>query len=174
MLNCRINKGVSDVCTTNVAGVLKLAIANWNESIKTTASEGGCVDSIDLGTEKVYNFSVMDGTGVANATGTIGGNNDHKYFVHSVSGQLPKLDCDLIGEFNNFLLGRVVFFVLTKNHDVFMFGADNGLTAETWEFTTGQGDGDQNGVAFTFSGSQPNGPVKLTSWEVVSALINKD
>lgn len=170
-LNCKIVKGIDAICQTNVSGVLRMAIANWSEDYTFTASSGGCVDSIDLGTEKAYNFAILDGTGNATSTGTIGGNNDSRYHQHAVTGQIAKLDCDLIGEYNNWFLGRVIVFVETKNHDVYAFGVDNGLTAEVWTYDSGTGEGDANGINFTFSGAQPNGPVKIVDWATVKALM---
>lgn len=170
-LNCKIVKGVEDSCTPNVSGVLRMAIANWSEDFTFTPSQGGCVDSIDLGSEKAYKFAIMEGTGNATSTGTIGGNNDSRYHQHAVTGQIAKLDCDLVGEYNNWFLGRVIIFVETKNCDVYAFGVDNGLTAEVWTYDTGTADGDANGINFTFSGAQPNAPVKISDWSVVKGLM---
>lgn len=173
-LNCKISKGVEDICQPNVSGVLRMAIANWDESYVFTASQGSayCIDSIDLGSEKAYNFAIMDGTGQATSTGTIGGNNDSRYHQHSVTGQIAKLDCDLLGDYNNFFLGKVIVFVETKNREVFAFGVDNGLRASTWTYDTGAGEGDANGINFVFEGSQPNPPLKIASWDVVKGLMN--
>ena len=172
-LNCKIVKGINDSCTPNVAGVLRMAIANWDESYTFTASSGSpfCIDTVDLGTEKAYNFAIMDSTGQATSTGTIGGNNDSRYHQHSVTGQIAKLDCDLLGDYNNFFLGKVIVFVETRNREVFAFGVDNGLRASTWTYDTGAGEGDANGVNFVFEGSQPNPPLKIASWSVVTGLM---
>ena len=170
-LNCKIVKGIDAICQTNVSGVLRMAIANWSDDYTFTASSGGCVDSIDLGNEKVYSFAIMDGTGNATSTGTIGGNNDSRYHQHAVTGQIAKLDCDLIGEYNNWFLSRVIIFVETKNHDVYAYGVDNGLTAEVWTYDTGTAEGDASGINFTYSGAQPNGPVKIVDWATVKALM---
>ena len=173
-LNCKFTKGIEDSCTPNVSGVLRMAIANWSEDFTFTASSSGapyCIDTIDLGTEKAYNFAIIDGTGQATSTGTVGGNNDSRYHQHSVTGQIAKLDCDLLGDYNNFFLGKVIIFVETKNREVFAFGVDNGLRASTWTFDTGAGEGDANGVNFVFEGSQPNPPLKIASWSVVKGLM---
>ena len=170
-LNCKFVKGIEASCQPNVSGVLRMAIANWSEDFTFTASSGYCIDTIDLGNEKAYNFAILDGTGNATSTGTIGGNSDSRYHQHAVTGQIAKLDCDLLGDYNNFFLGRVVLFVETKNRDVYAFGVDNGLTAETWTYDTGTAEGDANGVNFVFSGAQPNPPLKIASWSVVKGLM---
>ena len=173
-LNCKFVKGVENSCQPNVSGVLRMAIANWSEDYTFTASSGSafCIDTIDLGSEKAYNFAILDGTGNATSTGTIGGNADSRYHQHAVTGQIAKLDCDLLGDYNNFFLGRVIIFVETKNRDVYAFGVDNGLTAETWTYDTGTAEGDANGVNFVFSGAQPNPPLKIASWSVVKGLMD--
>lgn len=173
MLNCKIVKGVQDTCTPNVAGVLRMAIANWDGGFVFESSKPGCVDTVDLKNENVYEFAIMKGTGNATSTGTVGGNSDSRYHQHSVTGQIAHLDCDLLGDYNNFFLGNVVIFVETMNRDVYVFGADNGLMAETWTYDTGTGDGDTNGVNFVFSGAQPNPPLKLQDWTVVEGLMKK-
>lgn len=171
-LNCKFTKGVEASCQPNVSGVLRMAIANWSDDFTFTASSGSCeIDTIDLGTDKAYNFAILDGTGQATSTGTIGANNDSRYHQHSVTGQIARLDCDLLGDYNNFFLGKVIVFVETKNREVFAFGVDNGLRASTWTYDTGAGEGDANGINFVFEGSQPNPPLKIASWSVVSGLM---
>lgn len=173
-LNCKITKGVSASCMPNVSGVLRMAVANWDESYVFSQSSGAAecvIDTIDLGSEKAHMFSIMDGTGQATSTGTIGANGDSRYHQHAVTGSLAHLDCNLLGEYNKYFLGRVIIFVETKNHDVYVFGKDNGLTAETWTYDTGVAEGDANGVNFVFSGAQPNAPLKIDSWATVKGLI---
>lgn len=171
-LNCKIAKGVSASCTPTVAGVLRLAVANWDESYTFTQSTGSClIDTIDLGNEKVYAIDIADGSGSATSTGTIGANGSSRYHLHQVSGIIQRLGCDELEEYNNLFMGKFIAFVETRNHDVFIFGVDNGLNASTFEFTTGQGEGDQTGIAFVFDGAEPNPPLKVSDWSVVKALM---
>lgn len=172
MLNCKLAKGVSASCSPTVAGVLRLAVANWDEGYTFTQSTGSCiVDTINLGSEKVYPIDIADGSGSATSTGTIGANGASKYHVHSVSGLIQRLDCDILDQYNNMFLGRFIVFVETRNHDVYVFGVDNGLTASAFEYTSGAGEGDQQGIAFTFDGSEPNAPLKVADWATVKALM---
>lgn len=171
-LNCLISKGVQDSCQPSVAGINRLIIANWDESYTFTKSTGDCeVDTIDLGGQKAYPLAIADGTGVATATGTIGGNNSSRYFMHSVGGTIQRLDCDLLTEYSNFFLGKFIVFVETKNREVFAFGVPNGLTASTFEYTSGTADGDASGVSFVFEGAQPEAPLKIKDWSIVKALL---
>lgn len=174
MLNCKISHPISGACDTNVSGVRRVAFANYSENYKFTASADGCeIDTIDLGEgEKVYEVNIMDNTGVATATLTVGANNDSKYFQHSVGGTIAKLDCELLNDYKNWALAHLIAFVQTKNGDVFVFGADNGLAATTFEYTTGTAEGDATGVAFVLEGAQKNAPLKVKDWSVVKALMD--
>lgn len=174
MANCKIFKGISGICQTNVAGINRLAIANWDESYKDNfaCSSGDCiVDSIDLGDEKIYPLDIAEGTGVATATGTIGGNNSSRYFQHSVGGTIMNLDCDLLGQYKEFFLGKFVLFVETKNREVYAFGVDNGLQATTFEYTSGTADGDASGISFVFEGAQPSAPRKIVDWAYLKTFM---
>ncbi len=170
-LSCKISKGVTDSCNTSVAGVNRMIIANWDEGYTFTASSGCNIDTIDLGSEKAYEFAIADGTGVAGAAGTIGGNNSTRYFNHTVGGTIQHLDCDVLGEYKNFFLGKFIIFVETKNKEVFAFGVDNGLTATTWEYTSGTADADATGISFVYEGAQPEPPLKIKDWATVKALL---
>lgn len=171
-LNCKIAKGVSATCSPTIAGVLRLAVANWDDGYTFTQSQGSCiVDTIDLGSEKVYAIDIADGSGSATSTGTIGANGSAKYHLHSVSGLIQRLDCDVLEQYNDLFMGTFIVFVETRNHDVYAFGVSNGLTASAFEYQSGAAEGDQAGIAFTFDGSEPEAPLKIADWSVVRALM---
>lgn len=176
-LNCKISKGVSASCDTSVAGINRLAILNWQgpETYTFTGSSGNCIiDTIDLGEsgEKAYSFDIADGTGVATATGTIGGNNSSRYFQHSVGGTIMHLDCDVLEQYQELFLGSFIIFVETKNREVFAFGVDNGLNATTFEYTSGTAESDATGISFVYEGAQKNAPLKIKDWATVKSLMN--
>ena len=171
-LNCKIAKGVSASCQPTIAGVLRLAVANWDDGYTFTQSSGSClIDTIDLLSEKVYAIDIADGSGSATSTGTIGANGSAKYHLHSVSGLIQRLDCDVLEQYNNLFMGRFIVFLETRNHDVYAFGVDNGLTASSFEYTSGAGEGDQSGIAFVFDGSEPEAPLKISDWSIIKALM---
>lgn len=171
MLNCKISKGVEGACAPVISGVLRLAIANYGEDYTFTSSQGCDIDTIDLGGEKVYAFDVADNTGQMKATLTQGNTPSYKYFNHQVNGTIVKLDCDLLGEYANLSFGKFIIFVETKNHDVYALGVDNGVSATTFEYDSGAGEGDASGIAFQYEGAQPNPPLKIKDWNVVKGLM---
>lgn len=174
MLSCKISRGVSGAdCKTSVAGVLRMAIANWDSTHTFESSSSACtIDTIDLGDEKAYPFDTLDGTANALCTGTIGTGN--KYYLHQVNGTLSSFDCEMLQEsvYNGFFLGRVIIFVETKNGQVLLFGADAGLSAEQFELQTGAADSDATGIAFSYQGAQRNPPLVIDSWATVKEVMD--
>lgn len=172
MLNCKISKKNNPRCATKVSGIKKLWIANWDEGHKFTSSDSGCtIDTIELaGSEKFIPLAVEEGTTYANATATQGSSRDSKYVMHTVGGMLPEIDCDLLSDFNNYILASVIIVALTKSGKVYIYGADNGLTAASFDFQTGTAEGDANGIAFVYDGAQLNPPLQVSDIDVIKDL----
>lgn len=175
MLNCKITKSNSNSCDTSVSGVLKMAIANWSPDYTFTASGTGCaIDTIDLDDANFYELAFADGTGYANANLSAGANNDQKAVLHQVGGILNWLDCDLISDWKNYLLGRVIVAVLTKNGQVFVYGVDNGMSATNFDYATGTAETDAQGITFLWEGVQKSTPLLVKDWKTISDLFPKE
>lgn len=172
MLNCKISKSNSSVCDTSVGGVLKMAVANWSPDYTFTASGQDCaIDTIDLDDANFLEVFVADGSGYANANLSAGGNNDMKAILHQVGGLLVHMDCDIISDWKNWLLGRVIFAVLTKNGQVFLYGVPSGLSATNFDYATGTADTDSQGITFLFEGVQKEVPLLVKDWKTISDLF---
>ena len=173
MLNCKITKVPSAVCDTSVSGVLKLAVAHWSENYTFSASGTGCeIDTIDLGQENFLELAVGDNSAYANANANVG-SGDNKAIMHQVGGIINRLDCNMQEDWKNYLLGRVIFAVLTKNGQTLIFGADNGLSTTNFDFATGTAETDATGITFLYEGLQKNAPLIVKDWATISALFPK-
>ena len=174
MLNCKITKSNSAQCETSVGGVLRMWVANYSSDYTFTASGQGCeIDTIDLGTEHFMEVFFADGTGYANANLSAGANNDQKAILHQVGGILNFIDCDMLGDYKNWLLGRVIFAVLTKNGQVFIYGADNGLSSSNFDYSTGTAESDAQGITFLFEGTQRNAPLLVKDVKTITDLVGQ-
>lgn len=172
MLNCKITSAPgAPVCELTVSGVKRMAIANWGDYTYTASGQDCEIDTIDLGTEKFYEVNFAEGSGYANANVNAGANVDQKSALHQVGGVLPVIDCNLVNNWANFLLARVIFAVETKSGQVFIFGAQNGLSATNFDYATGTAETDANGVTFLYEGSQTATPMLVKDWSVISALF---
>lgn len=174
MLNCKISAGVDTSCETTIGGILKLAFANFDNTYTFTTSSGSCeVDTIDLGTEKAYEVSFLDGSGLAEVELNVGDSTDQKNFTHRITMNLAKLDCNLLEQYKNWSLAHVIAFVQQKDGGVYVYGVNTGMAATTFNYSSGSAEGDATGVNAVFEGVQLDPPLKLTGWDVVEALINK-
>lgn len=173
MLNCKITKSNSAACDTSVGGVLRIAVANYSPDYTFTASTGCEIDTIDLGSEHFMEVFFADGTGYANANLNAGANADQKSILHQIGFVMNFIDCDMIGDYKNWLLGRLIFAVQTKNGDVFIYGADNGLSSTNFDYSTGTAEGDATGITALFEGAQRNAPLMVKDWKTISDLFPK-
>lgn len=172
MLNCKITKVPGAVCDTSVSGVLKLAVANWSEDYTFTASGQTCeIDTIDLGQEHFLELAVGDNSAYANANASVNGS--QKAVMHQVGGVITSLDCNVQSDWKNYLLGRVIFAVLTKNGQVLLFGVDNGLSATNFDYATGTAESDAQGITMLYEGLQKNAPLIVKDWKTISDLFPK-
>lgn len=171
MLNCKITKIPDTFCDTSVSGVLKVALVNWSEGYTFTSSGEGCeIDTIDLKEQHFLPINVADNSAYANANANAGSSSDNKSIMHQVGGLINRLDCNVQSDWKNYLMGRVIFAVLTKNHQVLIFGADNGLTATNFDFATGTAEADAQGITFLYEGLQKNAPLIVKDWATIRAL----
>lgn len=172
MLNCKITKPVGYVCDTNVSGIMRMAILNWSEEYTFTASGSDCVvDTIDLGADAHFlPVNIQDNSGTATAVLSAGSSTDSKAINHTVTGIISQIDCDIISDWKNWLLGTVIIAVLTKNRQVLLFGVDNGMTTTNFDYTTGAAAADALGITFLYEGVQKNPPLLVKDWSVIRAL----
>ena len=176
MLNRTISSGVHSQCETSIGGISKLAFANFDTSNTFTPSTGSCeLDTIALASgEKAYEVSFLDGTGLAEVELNVGDSTDQKNFTHRITMNLAKLDCNLLEQYKNWSLAHIVAFVQQKDGNVYVYGADTGLAATTFNYSSGAKEGDSMGVNAVFEGIQLDAPLKVKDWSVVSALFPTD
>lgn len=170
MLNCKISAGVSTNCNTSIGGIMKLAFANWDDSYVFTQSSGSCeIDTIEMGSEKIYEVNFLDGTGLAEVELNVGDSRDKKNFTHRITLNFAKLDCNMLEQYKNWSLAHLIAFVQTKDGNVYVFGQNTGLAATTFNYTSGQAETDSSAINAVFEGVQLDEPLKLTGWDIVKA-----
>lgn len=175
MLNCKIAKGVSSLCETTIGGILNLAFANFDKGNKYTDSTSGStceIDTIALAASgHAYPVDFLDGSGLAEVELNVGDSTDQKNFTHRITMNLAKLDCNLLEQYKNWSLAHLVAFVQTKDGNVYVYGQDTGIAATSFNYSSGQKEGDATGISAVFEGIQLDAPLKVTSWDVVKALF---
>jgi hypothetical protein len=152
-----------------------MAFANWDDSHTATmsgmAGSGCTIDTIDLGTEHFYSVEIATDSGTASAELSAGANKDSKAINHIVAGTFNRIDCDIINDYKNLLLGTVIIAFLTRNREVYIAGFQNGLKSDTFNYTTGAAEGDAAGITFSYSGIQPEFFLKVSDWGLIESLM---
>ena len=161
-------------CRLMVSGIKRIAIANWEDTYKFTSSNDCNIDSIDLNDEHFYEINFAEGSAYANANVNAGSNSEQKSVQHQVGFVLPVIDCKLIDNWKNYILARVIFAVETKSNQVFIFGADSGLSPTNFDYSTGVSETDTNGITALFEASQTNAPLIVQDWSLIEALYPQD
>ena len=171
MLNCKITgtPGAAP-CELTVSGVKRMAIANWGDYTYTASGQDCLIDTIDLGTEKFYEVNFAEGSGYANSTVEQGGTADNKSLIHQVGFTLTSIDCDMISNWQSYLMGRLIFAVETKSGTVFIYGHKRGLRASQFDLNTGTAETDESGITALYEGKQASMPLVVKDWSIIEAL----
>ena len=173
-LNCKITKSNSTACDTSVGGVLRIWVANYSPDYTFETSGQDCeIDTIDLGTEHFIPVYFAEGTGYANANVNVGANADAKSILHQVGFVMNFIDCDMVGDMKNWILGRLIFAVETKNGQVFIYGADSGLGSTNFDYATGSAETDQQGITALYEGAQKNPPLMVKDVKTITDLVSQ-
>lgn len=170
--SCKIKSPIKfDICDTFVGGVAKIAFANWDKNHSYTASSGDCeIDTISLANnEKVYEVDTYDDSVFFNVN--LNDNTTFKNYTHLIEGVIGHIDCNVLNAYNDWSLGKLVAFVLTNDGEVYILGADNGLSATQFDIQSGTAKSDQGGITFHFEGVQKSTAKKVKDWSVVEALF---
>lgn len=171
-INCLISKGISKVCNTSVAGIQKIWVTNYNEKNSFTATSTDGVDTITLAdSAKFYSIEADSNGSYINCNIQQGGNSDSKSFLHQVGFIINRLDQTIVDEYKNWVLGKITVAVLDKNGDVYILGAQNGLTATNFDYQSGTASTDASGITALFEGAEPNALLKVKNLDIVTALV---
>ena len=166
--SCKISAPIKfEVCDTYVGGVAKVAFANWDKNHSFTGSTGDCeVDTISLANgEKIYEVDTFDDSVFFNVN--LNDNTTFKNYTHLVEGIIGHIDCNVLNTYKDWSLGKLVAFVLTNDGEVYILGADNGLSATQFDIQSGTAKSDQGGITFHFEGIQKNTALKVKDWSIV-------
>lgn len=193
-LNCKITKGVSKECGFFPGGIKYIAFANLKDlEVSPTNLGKGVIDAADITAsdaltvgEKLFKvFEVADQTGTASSTVQVGGSRDAKSLLHTVGGTIIGLGADADGnpvmvgdEYANIVLADVVALVKQNDGKVVMFGWENGLKSDNFDFSTGTSESDTLGITFQFSGTQYMSPIVIdggnTAWNTLIAIEGEE
>ena len=173
MIKCKITSYLNsnNTCDLTVAGVKRIAVTNFSRNHTFIASGEDCfIDTISLDDDYFYPISFAEGSGYANSTVEQGGTADNKSLIHQVGFTLTSIDCDMISNWQSYLMGRLVFAVETKSGTVFIYGHKRGLRASQFDLNTGTAETDESGITALYEGKQASMPLVVKDWSIIEAL----
>lgn len=173
MIKCKITSYLNsnNTCDLTVAGVKRIAVTNFSRNHTFTTSGEDCfIDTISLDDDYFYPISFAEGSGYANSTVEQGGTADNKSLIHQVGFTLTSIDCNMISNWQSYLMGRLVFAVETKSGTVFIYGHKRGLRASQFDLNTGTAETDESGITALYEGKQASMPLVVKDWSIIEAL----
>lgn len=162
-LNCKINGEVTKDCALLPGGVKTIALINYSD-IKI-ADTGEPITATDITLAQGAKFYVWEtATDTTNAQNTLqtGANPDQKSFQQTVAGTIVGYPEAFQGDdLINSVLADVVIAVKENSGKTFIYGANNGLKANQFDYATGSAGTDLNGTTFSFQGTAYQAPILL-------------
>lgn len=171
MNSCKIYKALTqEICDTYVGGIAKVAFANWDKGHTFTQSSGSCeIDTISLAnSEKIYEVEVNEESTFFNVK--LNDNTTFKNYTHLIEGTIGHISCDVLEQYKEWSLGKLIAFVLTNDGEVYALGVDNGLSATQFDIASGTAKSDGGGITFHYEGVQKNVALKIKDWSIIEAL----
>lgn len=167
---CALTQGFTTFdCKDNVGGVKAVWFINYSDVTAVTEASG-VVSAITKASGKVfYKYLLVRNT--ASFTETITGNieNGTVFFDQSLVVVLNKLQANTRNEILLLSRNTMMAVVEDQNGKYWLAGKLNGLDLLTGSAGTGTAAGDRNGYSLTFSGSEREMAVEVSS-TVISGL----
>lgn len=176
-------KGLAQSCETNLAGIRKVYIANF-EDVKSVAlgtSEDKpfgdasitIADIVMNSTKKFHAYNFAKQTGSLTSTLTVDETNGVRYYTNEIVLQFNKMEAKKHLEVEALAAGQLAVIVADNNGKYWYVGADNYVSASAATAQSGQSFGDLNGYNTTMSAMSAYMPFEITG-ENGAALKDTD
>lgn len=140
-------KGISADCTANLAGLRKLLIAPYDESI-ITKTDGSKVTLGTGGKWKQYEFAKT--TASITSTLTIAQDTGVLYYTSELVANFNKMTAEQLDEFDNLVKGEVMIVAEDRNGLIHVLGVEEGVRVSAGTAQTGAARDDANSISITF------------------------
>lgn len=166
-------KGLAQsTCETNLAGIKKVYIANYeNVSAVTVDETGYTVESITMsGDTKFYAYNFAKQTGSLTSTLTKDETNGTRYYLNVITLQFNKMEAKKHLEISALAADAVAVIVVDNNDKMWYVGKDAYASATDGTIQSGQSFDDLNGYQLTLQAQSAYLPFEITEKSVVSAV----
>ena len=170
------------MCETNLAGIKKVYIANYENVDFAGVTFSGSTDTPDgsyvitsglamTGSTKFYAYNFAKQTGSLTSTLTKDETNGTRYYTNVVALQFSKLEARKHLEFSALAADPTALIVVDNNGKKWLIGYDNYASATEGTAQTGQSFDDLNGYNISLSAQSAYLPIEIT--QDITALVEE-
>lgn len=158
--------GLAQSCETNLAGIKKVWITNYDDVTLADAS-GDTIKVSDItiaeGGNKFISYAFAKQTGSLTSTVTIDEANGVRYYTNEIALQFNKMEAKKHLEVEALAAGQLAVIVLDNNGKYWYVGADSYVSATEVSGQSGQSFGDLNGYNTTMSSMEAHMPYEIVA-----------
>ena len=154
MAICKLTNNVQNKeCRYTVSGVRSVYLANFRPGITYVKDDNGAITSIGLPEgEAFFRIEPIDNSASWSDELTVNGNGG-KYRTHTLNLTIGKYDSDLLNQADALSLGKFIAVVVDKSGRTALLGSTNGLSASSFNYTSGAAESDAEGWTGVFTGT---------------------
>lgn len=167
---CNLTQGFPIDCKNNVGGVKAVYIAN-KENIASITETAGVITALtmDAGTDFYKYDQIKETSNFAEAI-TTNVQNGTVFYAQTIEVVLNKLQTNTRNEILLLSQATTCVIVEDNNGKYWLLGKVNGLDVTGGGSATGTAFGDRNGYTLTFTGSEPELAVEVSSATMASGI----
>ncbi|MDR2954506.1 MAG: hypothetical protein LBV43_05450 [Prevotella sp.] len=171
-MSCKLQSNITkNNCNYTVAGVKAVYLFNYDSANTYELGTNGEIDTIALAENnaKAYKIDFVDGT--ASFTDDLAENgNGGKYRTHTLNFSISNYDYNILNEDKALSLGRYTAVVVDKSGRAIILGRNNGLSATSFNYSSGAADADANGWTVVMAGTELEMGRLLKDESVIKAI----
>lgn len=166
--------GIAASCDTNLAGIKKAWIGEYENFTATADMTGHTITSLSGATSGVslYAYSFAKQTGSLTSEITIDEANGVRYYTNTIALQFNKMEAKKHLEMQALAAGPLIVIVLDNNGKYWFIGYDNYVSASAETAQTGQSFGDLNGYNLTMDAMSAYLPFEIELDTFESFIVN--
>lgn len=163
-------KGIGINCDTNLAGIKKAWIAQYDDVKVSPVLTGENAHTATLeaaaeATQPFFAYNFAKQTGSLTSTITIDEANGVRYYTNEITLQFNKMEASKHLEIEALAAGELVVVILDNNGKYWVVGADQYVSATEATAQSGQAYGDLNGYTTTMSAMSAYLPFEVKDFE---------
>ena len=166
--------GLSRNCDPNIGGIVRAWFGKYGQFNITPVESAHTISAITAVSgatdAKFYEYEFARQTGSITSEYTTDASTDVRYYTNTANLQFSRMEANKHVELEALGMGELIGIFEDANHNFWVIGVDNPLTAASQTAQSGQAFSDLNGYQTSFSAMSGHLPYK-TTFAAFSGLI---